>query len=110
MDPWGTLAAGGTAALIFFIIWIAVLIGLAALGLWLTYTVIWRAVRRGLREYFDAPGTADLSTAEWTAPPTRLEKRVDKRTEKRRGRRPSPPIRPEAGPRDWSPTDGSLFD
>ena len=30
-------------------------IGLAALSLWITYTVIWRAARRGLRE-FHYPG------------------------------------------------------
>ena len=38
------------------VVWYLLLtIGLAALGLWITYTVIWRAVRRALRE-FHYPG------------------------------------------------------
>ncbi len=42
-------ATAGIAAL-FWLLYI-ILIGLAAwLGLWLLYTIIWRAVRRGIRE------------------------------------------------------------
>lgn len=33
------------------LITIAIVLGAAAFVLWLLYTVIWRAVRRGLREY-----------------------------------------------------------
>lgn len=38
----------GIVAFIFFVVLYA---GLIALMFWLTYTVIWRAVRRGLREF-----------------------------------------------------------
>jgi hypothetical protein len=51
MDLNGLAAAGGAAVLLS----IVVSAGLFLLGLWLTYTVIWRAVRRGLREFNDDP-------------------------------------------------------
>lgn len=38
----------GIVAVVFFVVLYA---GLIALMFWLTYTVIWRAVRRGLREF-----------------------------------------------------------
>ncbi|NYG99915.1 hypothetical protein FJ656_37055 [Schumannella luteola] len=41
------LAGGGILAILLSIV---LSVGGAALGLWLVYTVIWRAVRRGLRE------------------------------------------------------------
>lgn len=48
MDPYASLAAGGIAAVV--IIFAVAGIGVT-LSLWLLYTVIWRAVRRGLKEY-----------------------------------------------------------
>jgi hypothetical protein len=48
------LAAGG---IIFFIIYIVVSILLILLGIWISYSIIWRAVRRGMREFHkDNPG------------------------------------------------------
>lgn len=34
-----------------FLVYLALMAGAIALGVWITYTIIWRAVRRGLREY-----------------------------------------------------------
>ena len=39
----------------YVVLYLLLTIGLAALSLWITYTVIWRAARRGLRE-FHYPG------------------------------------------------------
>jgi hypothetical protein len=52
-DPWGIFSQmmqGG--ALLFIFGWI-ISIGVVTLWLWILYTVIWQAVRRGLREYYD---------------------------------------------------------
>jgi len=54
-DPTGpilaALTAGGTVVLLF----IAIEIAVVGLTIWITYTIIWRAVPRGLRE-FHYPG------------------------------------------------------
>ena len=42
------LASGG---IIFFIVYIVVTIVIFLIGLWISYSVIWRAVRRGLKEF-----------------------------------------------------------
>ena len=42
------LAAGG---IIFLIVYIVVSILLILLGIWISYSIIWRAVRRGMREF-----------------------------------------------------------
>jgi hypothetical protein len=42
------LATGG---IIFVIVYIVVSILLFLLGIWISYSVIWRAVRRGMREF-----------------------------------------------------------
>lgn len=42
------LAGGG---ILFFIVYIVVTIVIFLIGLWISYSVIWRAVRRGLKEY-----------------------------------------------------------
>lgn len=57
-DLGGGLAAAAGAGIVVLLIIIAIGVGVIVLGVWLTYTLIWRAVRRGLREYFDNP--ADL--------------------------------------------------
>ena len=41
--------------LIALVIYVAVTAGIVALSIWITYTIIWRAVRRGLREFYQ-PG------------------------------------------------------
>ncbi|HWS49887.1 MAG TPA: hypothetical protein VN241_02655 [Microbacterium sp.] len=53
-DPsgFGILAGAGILA---FLIWAALTIGAVVLSVWITYTIIWRAVRRGLREYYNEP-------------------------------------------------------
>jgi hypothetical protein len=50
-DPSGPLAAGLGAGLAFLLLYLVLMASVVAFGLWLTYTIIWRAVRRGLREY-----------------------------------------------------------
>lgn len=47
MDTGGILASFGVAAVVYLLIAIA----LIALEIWVAYTIIWRAVRRGLREF-----------------------------------------------------------
>lgn len=54
-DPGGEFAAFAGLGIVFLLIYLAVSAALIALGIWITYTVIWRAVRRGLRE-FHYPG------------------------------------------------------
>jgi len=51
-DYWGPFAAAGIIGLVISLLLSA---GAIALGIWITYTIIWRAVRRGLRE-FHRPG------------------------------------------------------
>ena len=46
-DPSALFGAGLIGILFFAVAYIA----LVALGVWLLYTVIWRAVRRGMREF-----------------------------------------------------------
>ena len=42
------LFAGG---IVMIIISVLIYAGVVALSIWITYTIIWRAVRRGLREF-----------------------------------------------------------
>ncbi len=46
-DPSGLLGLGLISILFLVVAYIAVV----AIGFWLLYTVIWRAVRRGMREF-----------------------------------------------------------
>lgn len=39
--------------LVLLFIYAVLSIAVMLLGIWLTYTIIWRAVRRGLREYYN---------------------------------------------------------
>ena len=54
-DPAGPLAGALVDGGVLVVLYLLLTIGLAALSLWITYTVIWRAARRGLRE-FHYPG------------------------------------------------------
>lgn len=45
----GPFAAFG---LIGFIVWLVFTVGIIVLSVWIGYTVIWRAVRRGMREFY----------------------------------------------------------
>ena len=45
----GPLAAFGVIG---FILWLVFTAGIIALTLWISYTIIWRAVRRGMREFY----------------------------------------------------------
>ena len=47
MDNGGMLAFGGLA----IVIYLAITAAGIALGIWITYEIIWRSVRRGMREY-----------------------------------------------------------
>ena len=44
-----------TAGIIVLILMLIVMVGLTALWIWVLYTIIWRAVRRGLREFYGYP-------------------------------------------------------
>ena len=45
----GNLVAGFGLVLV---VYLAVLAGAVVLDIWLTYTIVWRAVRRGMREFY----------------------------------------------------------
>ena len=49
MDLGDLLAGFGVAV----VVYLAVLAVIAVLSIWLLYTIIWRAVRRGMREFSD---------------------------------------------------------
>jgi hypothetical protein len=55
MDSSGNvLAAGG---IIFVVIYFVVTLLVFLIGIWISYSVIWRAVRRGMKEFHkDNPG------------------------------------------------------
>ena len=48
----GTIAGAGVAAVV---IGLLLLAGWMALWLWIAYTIMWRAVRRGMREFNASP-------------------------------------------------------
>lgn len=52
----GALAGFG---ILFFVIWLVVTVLIVLLAIWIQYSIIWRAVRRGMREFHyggkDAP-------------------------------------------------------
>ncbi len=55
MDPnppvpfdFGLLAGFG---IVFFLIWLVVTALIVLLAIWIQYTIVWRAVRRGMREF-----------------------------------------------------------
>ncbi|MDO9589834.1 MAG: hypothetical protein Q7J04_01665 [Microcella sp.] len=35
-----------------FILWLVFTVGIIVLSVWIGYTLIWRAVRRGMREFY----------------------------------------------------------
>jgi hypothetical protein len=49
-DILGGFVAGGIA---FLVVYLLVTAGAIVLGIWITYTIIWKAVRRGLYEYYN---------------------------------------------------------
>jgi hypothetical protein len=56
MDNSGNLLAAG--GLIFVVIYFVVSLLVFLIAIWISYSVIWRAVRRGMREFHkDNPGT-----------------------------------------------------
>ena len=48
MEDWSALVGAGVVG---FVLALLFAIGVFALACWLLYAIIWRAVRRGLREY-----------------------------------------------------------
>ena len=52
-SDYASIAGLGIIALL---VYLAITIGLVILSVWITYTIIWRAVRRGLREFYQ-PGS-----------------------------------------------------
>lgn len=56
-EDFAGLATAGIVGLLFgFIMWV----GLTLLAIWITYTIIWRAVRRGLREFHGTAQRAQI--------------------------------------------------
>jgi hypothetical protein len=76
----GVLAGFAGASVIVFVLMLVVFGAIAALCIWLVYTVIWRAVRRGLREYYNPGVKQNVSRPSGS-------------------RSPTAPI--QRGPRDW---------
>jgi hypothetical protein len=55
VDPSSLLAAGG---IVFVVIYFVVSLLVFLIGIWISYSVIWRAVRRGMKEFHkDNPTT-----------------------------------------------------
>jgi hypothetical protein len=55
IDTNSLLAGGG---ILFLVIYLVVTVVIFLIGLWISYSVIWRAVRRGLKEFHkDHPET-----------------------------------------------------
>ena len=52
------------------LITVAIVLAAAAFVLWLLYTVIWRAVRRGMQEFEHAPRDREYHSAAESAAPT----------------------------------------
>jgi hypothetical protein len=50
---YASIAGFGFIALIVYLV---LTVGIVALSIWITYSIIWRAVRRGLREYHQPHG------------------------------------------------------
>lgn len=50
-DFGGLAAAAVGGGIVFFVVLLAIIVGVVALEIWVVYTIIWRAVRRGMREY-----------------------------------------------------------
>lgn len=63
-DPSGPLAALLGGGIILVIVWLLVTAAIIVLAIWITYTIIWRAVRRGMREW-----ERDRGTGRGTLPP-----------------------------------------
>jgi hypothetical protein len=54
-NPLDAFAAGGV---VFLIVYIVVTVAIFLIGIWISYSVIWRAVRRGMREFHkDTPAS-----------------------------------------------------
>ena len=77
-----------------FFIWLGLTAVAVTLGLWLLYTIIWRAVRRGMREYRlgeDAIARTAAASPSTSRPAPRRSWSLGA----------SEPVRREPGPRDW---------
>ena len=66
-------AAWALVPLLFLVLWVALVALTFALVVWILYTVIWRAVRRGMREFYgvqpERESPAQYSRyATWTPP------------------------------------------
>jgi hypothetical protein len=56
-DPSNPLSTFASAGVVFLIVYLVVTALLIAIGIWISYSVIWRSVRRGMREFYkNVPG------------------------------------------------------
>ena len=72
MDPntpnyFGMLASFGILA---FVIWLVVTALIVWLAIWIQYTIVWKAVRRGMREFHYGSKHGSQQISGYTAPPT----------------------------------------
>lgn len=72
MDPntpnyFGMLASFGILA---FVIWLVVTALIVWLAIWIQYTIVWKAVRRGMREFHYGSKDGSQQISGYTAPPT----------------------------------------
>ncbi|MBN9152175.1 MAG: hypothetical protein J0H56_12265 [Micrococcales bacterium] len=72
MDPntpnyFGMLAGFGILA---FVIWLVVTALIVWLAIWIQYTIVWKAVRRGMREFHYGSKDGPQQISGYTAPPT----------------------------------------
>lgn len=65
-DNFGALAGLGIIFFIGYLIFMALLI---ALAIWVQYTIVWKAVRRGMREFHYGGKVAPPAAQQYVAPP-----------------------------------------
>ncbi|MEO8528692.1 MAG: hypothetical protein ABI435_06415 [Pseudolysinimonas sp.] len=89
MDLGNFFAAWATTAAATLAVVVLIVAATVGLSIWLTYTIIWHAVRRGMREhYIEVHGLPAQSRRSTRGATSGLQRRPE-------------PIRSETGPRDW---------
>ncbi len=66
-DVFGAMAGFG---IVLAIVWFVSTVLLILLAIWIQYTIMWKAVRRGMREFHYGGNTAPPQVSGYTAPPT----------------------------------------
>lgn len=66
-DIFGAMAGLGT---LFFFVWLVFTVVIVILAIWIQYTIVWKAVRRGMREFHYGSKDASQQMSGYTSPPT----------------------------------------